>query len=383
MLRKLVGGLALMAVTSTVLLAQQGTVTTKDGKQYEGNVTEKGQILEITGVPGLDGPVEVNRANVESVTYPDKVADEVRAALPKLKSDDFKSRIELAKVAIDAHAYDAARDALNEAAKISPGNAEIAELRQKIAAQMPAAPTTAPAAPTTAPGPAHLAPGALPPPALKRNIVPFEINEVRQLEWRGEDEPIRVILDADAKRRFLQHYTDITAADFNALTPVQQANLMLSKGPPGVFPGVQIMSDPAAILEFKRGVSRVILQSCATANCHGGDKAGTFKLINPAAGTTALYTDYVILQTSVGVNGPGGRPIIDRVNPEASLLLQYMLPPDQADTPHPKTPAYHGAVRNKNDPRYMEILHWIQSLNPVAPRYGIDLTQEAPKAPPR
>ena len=40
---------------------------------------------------------------------------------------------------------------------------------------------------------------------------------------------------------------------------------------------------------------------------------------------------------------------IDRTRPEGSLLPQYALPPDLADVPHPPTPAYKGAVKNKTD----------------------------------
>ena len=52
MLRRVVGGLAVVALGSSLLYARHGTLVTKDGHTYEGDITEKGEVLEVTGVAG-------------------------------------------------------------------------------------------------------------------------------------------------------------------------------------------------------------------------------------------------------------------------------------------------------------------------------------------
>jgi hypothetical protein len=77
----------------------------------------------------------------------------------------------------------------------------------------------------------------------------------------------------------------------------------------------------------------------------------------------------------------GLRSVVDRDFPESSLLLQYMLPLDRADAPHPDVPGFKPMARSKNDPKYQEALAWIKSLSAVAPAYGVDLSAE--ETPPK
>ena len=157
-----------------------------------------------------------------------------------------------------------------------------------------------------------------------------------------------------------------------------QANLILTKGRPDLRPGVKITTDPASISEFKKSVSNIILQSCGSVGCHGGTKAGTFTLISPATNANALYTNFLVLQKYVYNVKNAQHPLVDRDYPVSSLLLQFMLPLDVAETPHPNAPGYKGAVRTKADPRYVQTYHWIQTLGALPPNYDIDLSKIRP-----
>ncbi|HWE01908.1 MAG TPA: tetratricopeptide repeat protein [Tepidisphaeraceae bacterium] len=369
MLRKLVIGLGLVILGSTPLYARQGTVVTKDGHSYEGDVVEQGDLVEISGVAGLPGPVKMNKGNVASINYPDKVSDEVHAALKKLDARDVNTRISLAKAAMQAHAYEAARDALNEAAAIEPKNREVSELMLQLGPHLPAPATRPMTVPATLPASSEKQPVAA---VARRQVTPAEINVIRQCEWRGEDDPsVKIQIKADAKKRFLEGYPDLTLAEFSRMTPNQQAVLMLSKGSPAVASGVQISTDPASVAEFKKSVNPIVLHSCGT--CHNGGKAGSFSLV-PALNNAGIYTNFLTLQQYTAAGGP----MVDRVNPDASMLLQYLLDPTLTTTPHPQVKDFKPAVRTKTDPRYLQVLHWIQSLNPIVPHYGIDLTRETP-----
>ena len=73
-----------------------------------------------------------------------------------------------------------------------------------------------------------------------------------------------------------------------------------------------------------------------------------------------------------------GRPqtfhVIDRDRPADSLLLQFAIPPNLADHPHPEVPGFRPIFRVLKDPRYDQFLRWISNaLSPLQSNYGIDL----------
>jgi hypothetical protein len=71
-----------------------------------------------------------------------------------------------------------------------------------------------------------------------------------------------------------------------------------------------------------------------------------------------------------------GRPrayhVIDRDRPADSLLLQFALPPNVADHPHPDVPGFKPVFRVLKDPRYEQFLKWVSNdLSPLQSGYGI------------
>ena len=66
--------------------------------------------------------------------------------------------------------------------------------------------------------------------------------------------------------------------------------------------------------------------------------------------------------------------MIDRDRPADSLLLQFSLPPNLSDHPHPEVPGFKPIVRTLKDPRYDQFLRWISNdLSPLQSDYGINL----------
>jgi hypothetical protein len=392
MLRMLVCGLAVLALSSSSLLAKPGIVKTKDGNMtYEGDVIEKpdpanagGILVEITG--GKGGPVTLNKANV-IIRYPDEVAAEVREGLKKIEKTDVVNRIKMANLANEYHAYEAARDALQEALLIEPGNKEAAELLASVNKHIPVPatlPTTNPVGPTTTaakPTKPQLPFGVF---LVKRLVNPREINHIKQLEWLSDDsKKMTVRIDPETRRRIQANFNlpGMDVKEFNALPQSDQALLIL-KNRDDLAGGVTIMTDPASVAEFKKGVRSIVARSCATAGCHGGTKAGTFTL-SMGSDDAATYTNFLTLQMySLRVRGIQ-RGLVDRTFPESSLLLDFMLDPSIAISPHPDVPNAKGTLRNKNAPTYQQVLHWVKSLDAKLPQYGIDLSEPATPPPPR
>jgi hypothetical protein len=318
----IVGGLMIFTLGS-LLLARQGTVVTKNGGHFAGDVTDNG--------------------NTYDVAQPDPS-----------KGPNGKKHITIPK----AEAVDVLWDA-------APGMAKPATPPATNPDATP--PATQPAAPTTRTSEAP-----------KRMVTPEEINRIKMLEWNQKD-PINVFIDRDVAEKYLNNNPNMTRQEFARLPKEQQAiDIMTDR--PDLDSGIHFRSDPAPVSDFHIRIQRILVQGCAAAGCHGGTnaKGGNFYLYS---GDTppVYYTNYLTLQTFAPKVKDVPMPLIDRQNPENSLILQYLLPPEVAVNPHPAALPYKGLVKSSKDPRYQSVYAWIRELNPLLPDYNIDLTKEPPK----
>jgi hypothetical protein len=373
---RVLAALVLVGALNSLLFARLGTVVTKDGASFDGDVTEDMAAKTVT-VTSHGIQTELKLVNVQSVTYLDEIVSDVNTRLAALDPQDVTGRLALAQYALDHHATAAARDVLLSAQKIAPDNPEVRAKLEGVNTQLRAEAPAAPAA-QSATEPVLVEPAPATAPAAsslpQRTVDLDEINFIRESELQDND-TVRVRIDGDLRRRFTD-YINMPLGDFTALSPIQQAFMILDKGKPQMRKEVKILSDPAAIARFRRDVQHVLVIGCATSKCHGGTAGGQFRLF-PQDTVAAGYSNFLILQ-QYSAQLQGRRvPLIDRQQPEQSLLLSYMLPPGISDMPHPDAKGYHGAVRNRTDVRYTTTLAWIRDgLKPVAPDYsGIDLSQ--------
>jgi len=315
----IVGGLMILSLGSQ-LFARQGTVVTKDGTRFAGDVTDNGNVYDVAQPDPTKGPNGVKHIKI-----------------PKAEAVD---------VLWDSTAKPATPPVTNPS--VTP-------------------PATQPAGPTsrTSEKPTRM-------------VTPEEINRIRQLEW-SQKEPIQVFIDRDVVEKYLNNNPNMTRQAFARMAKEEQA-ISIMNDRPDLDSGIHFRSDPKPIADFHLKIQRILVQGCATAGCHGGPnpKGGNFYLYN--GDTPPVYfTNYLTLQTFAPKVKDVQMPLIDRQNPENSLLLQYMLPPEVAVTPHPAAPPYKGLVKSSKDPRYQAVYGWLTELNGLQPNYEIDLTKEAPK----
>lgn len=238
------------------------------------------------------------------------------------------------------------------------------EARRHAPVQLAAADKTAPVgAPPAAAAPARAGIGRL--------VTPEEMNLIAQDEWQ-QGQLVHPTFRNDVRRKYVAQQ-GIEPVTFNRLTPPQQAWAIVKNGTPEMRKDV-ILSDPPVILNFKKVQQSILSTGCAS--CHSGDKAaGTFSLHFPADSQAATYTNFLILQKYNQKIGDRLYSMIDRERPADSLLIQYAVPLEMGNPPHPKAANYRGVVHTRNDPRLKNAQDWISSLSPVAPDYSeIDLT---------
>ncbi len=144
---------------------------------------------------------------------------------------------------------------------------------------------------------------------------------------------------------------------------------------------IEIAGDPWVFAEF-RSLHPMIMRNCGNTECHGGPGAPVFRLRSPppgrgsAAASAAMYTNFLLLSRA----SSGHRRLIDRDDPPASLLLEYGLPARAAAARHPLKiePMF---PKGPDDPRYLQMLAWIDALNRFPIRTGVVLP-DAPEPPP-
>ncbi|HVP11359.1 MAG TPA: hypothetical protein VMV94_09270 [Phycisphaerae bacterium] len=232
------------------------------------------------------------------------------------------------------------------------------------------------------------------PPGL-RKLTPQEINHLRFMELRGmrltTEQPDKVtvkipqqtvndfLLEMQGERNFNKDMglpEEAPSADgraaFLRLTGPQKLHYMAFRDGAKYADRVEITSDPEVFLEFKKNVMPTVLRGCATTACHGSPDrgAGRFVLFNDPKRTTATTYGNFLMLNEIDYNG---RRLIDRGQPENSLLLTYMLPPDavKPELRHPGNVTYKPMFRSVAATKYRRIQAWIGSLKHPAEDYGI------------
>ena len=213
-------------------------------------------------------------------------------------------------------------------------------------------------------------------------LSPDEINRVRLLEWHG-DRNVRVRLQNDVKHRYVSH-SGVRPAEFNKMDAVDQALIIKKHGTPDMWNDIRIANDPPALQEYRTLIQH-LLTSCATAACHGGGAGSDrFALHAKADHEPEAYANFITLNKFHYKPAKGREAeMIDRNRPEDSLLVQFGLPFDLANTPHPDVEGFRPAFRTKNDPKLRQVVHWIaDSLSPLQSNYGVPFDTQAEPASP-
>ena len=401
MLRRGIVGGTVVLLAAAVLMAKPGVVKTPDGATYQGDVTTSDTSVTVTNKNGIE--TTLDRRNVASIEYLASPAEEFQQRISQLKPDDVDGRIQLARWAYDNRQYALARDALDAALKIDPNNRAATDMLDTVQRQVrlerntgnsgAGSTTNASGQPAAVPNGASGGGGApaaeeAPQPRQEgeKFLSPEQINTIRQSEWNRSDARVRARLKGDVKKRYID-YAAANTRDFNAMNVIDQAWEILTKGTPEMRKDVEVLTDPAALMEFRRpNVQGKILAGCATAGCHGTGGAGGFQLYSAGENEAVAYTNFYILQQyRKNIDGVE-RKMIDRANPESSLLIQFGLPAELAETDHPAVGNYSGIFRNRSDPTYNAIVNWMgKSLALIEPNYEIEFkpptTQPATTAP--
>lgn len=358
--------------------ARPAIVVTRDGKEIRGDVTETPDEVKVV----VDGTTRtIPRNEVKEIRAAIDVDAEYARRARQLKDNDADGHYGLAEWCRQQERWDLV---LAEAKKALAANAkhENAALLARLAVRkLEAAPPENKGKPTTRPEP-------------KKYVTPEDIQKLRiaELRVRGP-ERVRVNFARGFVERFVEEMsgepeldTREEQAGFNRLPSPEKLQAVIAisdhkyNDPYRFADQIEIVDDPYVFQTLKTRLMPAILKNCATAACHGGQEgAGGFRLLSDPPTQQALYTNFLMLDSYVGKDGR----VIDRDAPDKSLLLEYGLPPDVAEKPHPKTPTtIRPMFRSRRDPAVRLMQDWIASLRIPHPAYGIDLPGVTDRKPP-
>ncbi|HEX8322290.1 MAG TPA: hypothetical protein VF595_00130 [Tepidisphaeraceae bacterium] len=381
-------------------VGQPGVVRTREGGVYDGLVEERDTSVVVT-IRGID--TTLARDTVESITY-GEFEPRWTEAYDKLDAKDVPGRVAAARRAFEERRYDLAERALRDAQGIDPNNAEAADLLRLTMNQRRLERNAAAPGSTPTPADTPETPVIKPPPAFN-TLSPDEVNRVKQMETRESDTKMRFNFASNVRKRFYDATPAVAADyptynDFARAMPAVQATRIIRDGTAEMVKDVKVTNDPEMMVEFRRDVMPLILQGCATSQCHGGSgpAAAKFSLISPATDVNAAYTNFYVLQsTKIPMPAaprpsaePGGNTVqpdlahmVDRTRPEMSLVLQHGLSDQFAQIKHPRVRGYNGIyTRGREDPRYKTVLAFLSTLNPVQPEYGLEFKLQRQGAAP-
>ena len=217
-----------------------------------------------------------------------------------------------------------------------------------------------------------------------------QISAIRLAELSASDHNIRGKIDRATLEDFWQNVLakdpnnptspDAKAAFINPGNFAAQVRAIRQSANPRYTNQISISSDPTDIVgqpySFQH-VQTYMLQNCATAECHAGEKAGDFRLIPMGVSGVTVdqqrYTNFYIMSSY----SHGGQAMIDRDNPEKSLFIAYSLAKGHPTVAIPTKLA-------SGDTQYRRMVDWIKSLAFPQPNYGISykLPGESPDSPP-
>lgn len=355
---------------------------TADGRTFEGELIRDVPSHVLLRIGGVEARFE--RADVARLSpVPDAAARfaERRAALP---DDDLAGRMALAREMFAADLLDAARwelvllqAALPEA---GPGRARAAALLTAVEARRALQREPAPKGAERRPDAGGTeAEADAPEPRASRPrpvyLSEADINLVRvyEIDLNAADAARVDVPETVLREAMTEHPTHPAVpageADRKALIAGSGRDhlaFLFALEARSLYGLVAVRQDPETLAAFRREINPGHVARYFEPHFGGGRLPG-LELVRYRPNTTAeAYTNFVALCRYTHE----GRPMIDRYNPEASLLLQWALPRDEARHPAPDLAGWRPRFRSLRDPRCERLRGWIDGLVKFDPDYA-------------
>ncbi|TVQ61137.1 MAG: hypothetical protein EA378_09835 [Phycisphaerales bacterium] len=219
-----------------------------------------------------------------------------------------------------------------------------------------------------------------------------DINILRIYETDLRDPP-RLVHRRDLIDTLIRRYGDhefmpVTREGRQALYRLPSAqvlDLLFRLQARDLYAQIQVLDHPRAFALFRNHVhADWLMNSCATARCHGGQEAGRLWLWSTQGNSNrTVYSNFLVLER---FRLEDGTPLIDYTSPARSPLLQMGLPREDSLYPHPPLPGLDGTPRGwrpvferVEDRKFRQAVEWINAMYRPRPDYPVDFQPPNPR----
>ena len=216
-------------------------------------------------------------------------------------------------------------------------------------------------------------------PGLPAQILSFkDVNLMRVYEI-DFDRPPQVAVDPDTIRTMIKLYgtssvIPASERDQRALyraESIEIVEVLFTLKARDLYPEINVITEPFALNLFRRRVHNAwLLNTCATARCHGGVDAGRFFLHRRRHKDERVrYTNLLILER---LDVDPEWPLVNYDEPMMSLIIQYGLPRHLARRPHPDVSGWKPVFGRGGQRMLRDTVTWIESMMQPRPDYPVD-----------
>ncbi len=371
------GAVALILfLSSSLAMAKPQTIKFRNGGELTGEIKRTDAGYQVTSASG--GTVVIPFEDVDKIIDANATMQDYLKQVEQAKPSTADEHYAMAEWAFDRGLFEAARTELEATLAIQKDHLKALLLLRRVDSALASKAISATQAVAATKGVS----GTLSPDLEKLLVSDTDIAHIRIQELR-KDDVVPIEFRNGVRERFMkamrgrEEFQNPQAdVKFLAMRPVDQALRIREQfgdqqNAWSWLNDIVIKADPKFMVEFRNKVWPVVSQNCATAECHGGEKAnGGYRLFNYAIKNDRLdYTNFVILD---GVLTKSGHRLVDRDRNEDSLILQFGLPSDQAKFRHPKPLPFPYVFASRDVPTYVAILNWLGTLKaPPHPDYAL------------
>ena len=368
--------LAIFALPSlSPATARTAVVVTNDGNTIEGELISESPAVIVLNVGGIE--TRFDRENIREFRIPETPEEVYRRERAELSDEDVTGRLDLTQRMIDRDALNIARRELNALERDFPGNGRVAELSTLVNARLQLQNTTGTAGPRRPASPSRPGNAAEAEDPTADYLTDEQINLIQVYELDLDIEP-RVVVPSGTIDDLFDRYADDPGiprgrsdrAAFRRLPGHEQLAKLFEVRARDLYSSIQVRQEPEPLAEFRRSINSVYLARYFVPTFGQGQIDG-LELYNRRAGNQAeAYTNFLKLCKFEY----DGLPMINRGNPELSLLLQWGLERESARHPAPQIDGWEPRFTDMENEEFQRIARWIDSLyGEETPDYGIDM----------
>jgi hypothetical protein len=360
--------------------ARQAKAIMQDGRVLEGRLVLQNERVVVLDIAGIETTLDRGDvADLQTQQTPQELYDRIR---PTLKDSDLAGRLDLTRELTRRNAFALARRELSDLARLFPGEPAIVRLDTQITAKEELAKQRV--AVDDRPRNTQQSGGTRgndrTRPEESDLLNEQQINLMRVYEIDLTTEPRGITIDRETLDKFFSIYRDGNnrpldvrgQREFRRQPGYEQLDAIFATRDRSLYDGVKISLDPPSLATYRSRVNGPYVLDYFITH-FGPDAEGTgpkLPLVRGRRnGVAEAYTNlYVLNAYEDGL----GVPMIDRINPAESLLLQWGLPRERATHPAPEgVEGWEPAFRSVDDARFQTLVDWIRSLFPNPPdKYG-------------